>query len=61
MPPTPKGHFHTGVTDIVLTALGVIVVVHVLRVAAGVLVDHQATAGAGKVLAAFALSEGTGR
>jgi hypothetical protein len=55
--PRPAGHFHTGPIDIVVTTIGVLVVVQVMRVVAGKLVDHPVTAGAGKVLAAFALSD----
>lgn len=53
----PKGHFHTGPIDILLVTAGVLVVVHVMRIAAGLLTGNPATAGAGKVLAAFALSD----
>lgn len=53
----PKGHFHTGPIDILVMTTGVLVAIHALRLLAGALVDHPATAGAGKVLAAFALSD----
>lgn len=53
----PKGHFHTGPIDILIATAGVLVVVHVLRIAAGLMVGHPATASAGKALAAFALSD----
>lgn len=53
----PAGHFHTGVIDLVLVTAGVLVVLHVMRVTAGILADHPSTAGAGKVLAAFALAD----
>lgn len=52
-----KGHFHTGPVDLVVTTLGVLVIVHVLRIVAAQLADRPATAGAGKVVAAFALSD----
>lgn len=55
--PKPSGHFHTGPIDILVMTAGVLVAIHVLRIVAAQLADRPATAGAGKVIAAFALSD----
>lgn len=59
MIPKPSGHFHTGPVDILIMTLGVLVTIHVLRLAAVGLVKtgNPTAAGAGKVVAAFTLSD----
>jgi hypothetical protein len=54
-----NGHFHTGPVDIVVTTLGVLVVIHVMRVVAAQLADSKSSTlvSGGKVLASFALSD----
>ena len=52
-----RPHLHTDFLHLVYFALGTIVVIHVLRIAATQLADNEATAGAGKVLGAFALAD----
>jgi hypothetical protein len=57
--PKPSGHFHTGPIDILVMTVGVLVTIHVLRLAAVGLVKtgNPSLAGAGKVVAAFTLSD----
>lgn len=59
MIPKPSGHFHTGAIDILVMTLGVLVTIHLLRLAAiGMVKSGNPTlAGAGKVVAAFTLSD----
>jgi hypothetical protein len=52
-----KGHFHTGPVDLAVTAVGVLVIIHVMRIVAAQLAERPWGAGAGKVVAAFALSD----
>lgn len=55
--PKPSGHFHTGPIDLLVTAAGVLVIIHALRLGAAWLADRPATAGVGKAVAAFALAD----
>lgn len=57
--PKPSGHFHTGPIDIAVMTVGVLVAIHVMRLAAiGLIKTGNPTAiGAGKVIAAFTLSD----
>lgn len=59
MLPKPSGHFHTGPVDILVMTVGVLVTIHVLRLAAIGLVKtgNPTLAGGGKVIAAFTLSD----
>lgn len=59
MIPKPSGHFHTGPIDILVMTVGVLVTIHVLRLAAVGLVKsgNPSLVGAGKVVAAFTLSD----
>lgn len=52
-----NGHLHTGLPEAVFAGLAAIVMIHVLRALAGELAKHDATTGAGKVVAAFALAD----
>lgn len=59
MIPKPSGHFHTGPVDIIILTVGVLVTIHVARLAAIGLVKtgNPMLGGAGKVVAAFTLSD----
>lgn len=59
MLPKPSGHFHTGPVDIAVMTVGVLVAIHVARLAAIGLVKtgNPTLAGVGKVIAAFTLSD----
>jgi hypothetical protein len=52
-----EGHFHTGFVPFVFAGLSAIVMIHVLRAVAAQLADNPKTAGAGKVIGAFALAD----
>lgn len=52
-----QGHIHTGLPEAIFAGLAAIVMIHALRALAGKLADYDATAGAGKVIAAFALAD----
>lgn len=52
-----RGHFHTGPVDILVTTLGVLVAIHVMRLLAVQMADRPGMAGASKVLATFALAD----
>ena len=52
-----RPHWHTDAVSIVMTTVGVLVVIHAMRLAAIQLATHPTTAKAGEVLAGFALSD----
>lgn len=52
-----RDHVHTGPFAFLFAGLSAIVLIHVLRILAAQLADRPATSGAGKALAAFALSD----
>lgn len=52
-----RDHIHTGPAAFLFAGLSAIVLIHVLRIIATQLADHTGTEGAGKALAAFALSD----
>lgn len=52
-----RPHLHTDFPHVIYFALGTIVVIHALRIAAAKLSDNEKTASAGKVLGAFALAD----
>lgn len=51
-----RPHFHTDGVQLFMTALGVLVIVHAMRLAAIQLSKSDQFGGAGKALAAFALA-----
>lgn len=59
MIPKPSGHFHTGPVDVLVMTVGVLVTIHVLRLAAVAAIKSGTPigVGAGKVIAAFTLSD----
>lgn len=52
-----RPHWHTDAVSIVITTLGVLVVIHALRLAAIQLAHNPTTAKAGEILAGFALAD----
>lgn len=52
-----REHLHTGPAAFLFAGLSAIVMIHVLRIIAAQLADNPGTSGAGKALAAFALSD----
>lgn len=52
-----RPHFHTDAVQIGMTALGVLVVIHAMRLAAIALAKSDRAAGLGKALGAFALAD----
>lgn len=52
-----RPHFHTDAVQIVMTTIGVLVVIHVMRLAAIQLAKNPSTAEAGKAIGAFALAD----
>lgn len=52
-----REHVHTGPAAFVFAGLSAIVLIHVLRIVAAQLAERPGTEGAGKALAAFALSD----
>lgn len=52
-----RPHFHTDAVQIVMTTLGVLVVIHIMRLAAVQLAARPGSAKAGEILAGFALAD----
>lgn len=52
-----RDHIHTGPAAFLFAGLSAIVLIHVLRILAAQLADHDGTETAGKALAAFALAD----
>lgn len=52
-----REHVHTGPAAFLFAGLSAIVLIHVLRIVAAQLAERPGTEGAGKALAAFALSD----
>lgn len=52
-----RPHFHTDAVSIVMTTIGVLVVIHAMRLAAIQLARNPMSAKAGEILAGFALSD----
>lgn len=52
-----RPHFHTDGVQLTMTTLGVLVIIHALRLAAIAISKTDRGAGVGKALAAFALAD----
>lgn len=52
-----RPHWHTDAVSIVMTTIGVLVVIHAMRLAAIQLAHNPTTAKAGEIVASFALAD----